>query len=55
MGQVGMAVRPILETIAPNAIKPSINDLLSLKGLLGHVNGLNDETVCQNSGSLEIE
>ena len=32
MGQVGMAVRPILETIAPNAIKPSINDLLSLKG-----------------------
>ena len=44
MGQVGMAVRPILETIAPNAIRPSINDLLSLKSLLGHVKGLNNET-----------
>ena len=29
MGQVGMAVRPILETIAPNAIRPSFNDLMS--------------------------
>ena len=44
MGQVGMAVRPILETIAPNAIRPSINDLVSLKNLLGHVKGLNNET-----------
>ena len=36
MGQIGMAVRPILETIAPNAILPSLSDLSSLKYLLSH-------------------
>ena len=36
MGQVGMAVRPILETIAPNAIRPSFNDLMSLKKIFNH-------------------
>ena len=36
MGQIGMAVRPILETVAPNAQNPSITDLISLKKLLTH-------------------
>lgn len=31
MGQIGMAVRPILETIAPNAIRPSLSDLSKTK------------------------
>ena len=31
MGQIGMAVRPILETIAPNAIWPSLSDLAATK------------------------
>ena len=43
MGQIGMAVRPILETVAPNAQKPSISDLKSLKKLLGHVKALSSE------------
>ena len=34
MGQIGMAVRPILETIAPNAIRPSSSDLLTQKDYL---------------------
>ena len=33
MGQIGMAVRPILEAVAPNAQRPSISDLLSIKKL----------------------
>ena len=37
-------VRPILETIAPNAIRPSFNDLMSLKSIFNHVQGLNNET-----------
>ena len=36
MGQIGMAVRPILETIAPNVLLPSISDIISLKKLLKH-------------------
>ena len=38
MGQIGMAVRPILETIAPNAIRPSISDIPNLNSLLKHFN-----------------
>jgi len=41
MGQVGMSVRPILETIAPNPQKPSFYDLLSIKKLFKHFNSLN--------------
>ena len=36
MGQIGMAVRPILETIAPNAIRPSLSDISNLNSLLKH-------------------
>ena len=43
MGQIGMAVRPILETIAPNAILPSLSDLSSLKNLLSHFKSLSSE------------
>ena len=43
MGQIGMAVRPILETIAPNPLNPSISDLVALKKLLNHVKGLSNE------------
>ncbi len=43
MSQIGMAVRPILETIAPNAIRPSISDLLNTKKLLDHVKSLSSE------------
>jgi len=43
MGQIGMAVRPILETIAPNAIRPSISDLFNTKKLLDHVKSLSSE------------
>ncbi len=43
MGQIGMAVRPILETIAPNAIRPSLSDLGSMKKLLNHFKTLSDE------------
>ena len=43
MGQIGMAVRPILETIAPNAIKPSVSDLFNTKKLLDHVKTLSSE------------
>ena len=40
MGQIGMAVRPILETVAPNAILPSLSDLSSLKKILSHIKSL---------------
>ena len=43
MGQIGMAVRPILETIAPNAISPSLSDLAATKKLLDHFKTLSDE------------
>ena len=43
MGQIGMAVRPILETIAPNAIQPSFSDLSNLKTLLNHIKNLSSE------------
>ena len=43
MGQIGMAVRPILETIAPNAIRPSLSDLFSGKRLLNHFKSLTSE------------
>lgn len=43
MGQIGMAVRPILETIAPNAIRPSLSDLSATKKLLNHFKTLSDE------------
>ena len=36
MSQIGMAVRPILETIAPNAIRPSLSDLSSINKLIKH-------------------
>ena len=43
MSQIGMAVRPILETIAPNAILPSLSDIFSIKNLLKHFNTLSSE------------
>lgn len=43
MGQIGMSVRPILETIAPNAIRPSLSDLSALKKLLNHFQSLSSE------------
>ena len=43
MSQIGMAVRPILETIAPNAIRPSFSDLSSTKKLIDHLKTLSDE------------
>ena len=43
MSQIGMAVRPILETIAPNAIRPSFSDLSSTKKLFDHIKTLSDE------------
>jgi len=43
MGQVGMSVRPILETIAPNPQKPSFYDLLSIKKLFKHFNSLDSK------------
>ncbi len=43
MGQIGMAVRPILETIAPNAIRPSLSDLSKTKKLLDHFKTLSSE------------
>ena len=45
MGQIAMAVRPILETVAPNVQIPSISDLISLKNLLRHVKTLNSEHI----------
>ena len=43
MGQIGMAVRPILETIAPNALRPSLSDILATKRLLDHFKTLSNE------------
>lgn len=43
MGQIGMAVRPILETIAPNAIRPSLSDMVNTKKLLDHFKTLSPE------------
>ena len=43
MSQIGMAVRPILETIAPNVIRPSLSDLGSTKKLLDHFKSLSRE------------
>ena len=43
MSQIGMAVRPILETIAPNPICLSISDLSALKKLVKHFKTLNPE------------
>ena len=43
MGQIGMAVRPILETIAPNALRPSLSDILAIKKLLNHFKTLSNE------------
>jgi phytoene dehydrogenase-like protein len=43
MSQIGMAVRPILETIAPNAQRPSLSDMFSMKKLLNHAKSLSDE------------
>ena len=43
MGQIGMAVRPILETIAPNIMRPSLSDLGAIKKLLNHFKTLSDE------------
>ena len=43
MSQIGMAVRPILETIAPNAIRPSFSDLSSTKKLFDHLKTLSDK------------
>ena len=40
MSQIGMAVRPILETIAPNPIRPSISDISATKKILDHVKSL---------------
>ena len=36
MSQIGMAVRPILETVAPNAICPSLSDMGAMRKLLNH-------------------
>ena len=43
MGQIGMAVRPILETIAPNAIRPSLSDLFNSKRLFDHIKTLTSQ------------
>jgi len=43
MGQIGMAVRPILETVAPNAIRPSLSDMGAMKKLLDHFKSLSSE------------
>ena len=43
MGQIGMAVRPILETLAPNALRPSFSDLSNIKKLLNHFKTLSTE------------
>jgi len=43
MSQIGLAVRPILETIAPNPIHPSISDFSALKKLVKHFKTLNPE------------
>ncbi|MBH10381.1 MAG: amine oxidase [Candidatus Marinimicrobia bacterium] len=43
MGQIGMAVRPILETIAPNPIMPSLSDLSKTKKLINHFKTLTNE------------
>ena len=43
MSQIGMAVRPILETVAPNAIRPSLSDLAAMKKLLNHFKSMSDE------------
>ena len=43
MGQIGMAVRPILETIAPNAIRPSLSDISNLNSLLKHFKTLSSD------------
>jgi phytoene dehydrogenase-like protein len=43
MGQIGMAVRPILETVAPNPLGINFSDIVSLKKLFTHFNGLSDE------------
>ena len=43
MSQIGMAVRPILKTIAPNAIRPSLADLGAMKKLLNHFKTLSEE------------
>ena len=43
MGQIGMAVRPILETVAPNPLGINFSDIVSLKKLFSHFNGLSDE------------
>ena len=43
MGQIGMAVRPILETIAPNAIRPSLADFSNLNSLLKHFKTLSSD------------
>ena len=43
MGQIGIAVRPILETIAPNPIRPSLSDLSKTKKLLDHFKTLSSE------------
>ncbi|MDP6533228.1 MAG: NAD(P)/FAD-dependent oxidoreductase [Candidatus Marinimicrobia bacterium] len=43
MSQIGMAVRPILETIAPNAIRPTLADLASIHKLVKHFRSLPEE------------
>ncbi len=43
MGQIGMAVRPILETIAPNPIRPSFSDIIATKKILDHVKSLSSQ------------
>ena len=43
MGQIGMAVRPILETIAPNPIRPSFSDNIATKKILDHVKSLSSQ------------
>ena len=40
-----MAVRPILETVAPNAILPSLSDLNSLKKIFQHFKSLGTEQI----------
>lgn len=43
MSQIGMAVRPILETIPPNPVKPSFSDMGNLKKLLDHFQSISPE------------
>ena len=45
MSQIGMAVRPVLEMIAPNAIRPSLSDISAIRKLLNHFKSISNEQI----------